>query len=197
MTIKEVAQKAVDEWYAYQNAYELEVGLHMIQEREPKVIVEIGVAFGATLAAWAEVCKPDLVIGIDPLTLPMTPIQKDVLDGLVKKYDLKIIPHRSEHSEAFEKLEELLDGRKIDFLFIDGEHLYDNVKHDFDEYMKYMNHISTIGFHDVYYNKTLYDAGSRVNVLWHQLKRSYINYDEIHFHSSMGLGFIHLPKDAS
>jgi len=88
-------------------------------------------------------------------------------------------------------LEQYLEGRKIDFLFIDGAHGFDDVKHDFYAYKKYMSPTGAVGFHDIYYSEGLVDAGSQVNWLWDRLALRY-NHDVFYSHSSMGIGIIYL-----
>lgn len=189
----DVAQNAFKNWHSYQNADELEIALRVVKKFAPKVIVEIGIANGASLASWAEIAKPDIAIGIDPLNNPKTMQQEMSLGKLIHDYNLKIIPHIDRAPEAHEKLIELLDGRKIDFLFIDAEHRYDDVRYDYYEYVKYLNHPSIVGFHDVYFSEHIFDSGSQVSALWERLKRQNIDYDEIHFHSTMGIGILHIP----
>lgn len=189
--IGEIAHKAVSEWFGYQDEVELELALRVVAKENPKVILEIGTAYNASLAAWAAVCKPDLAIGMDPLTLPKTPEQQKSFDNLVETYDLKIIPYTSRLPEAHRQLDELLKGRKVDFLFIDGEHRYDDVRYDFYEYLKYMNKPSIVGLHDIYYSDQTFDSGAQASFLWDRLKKKY-DYDEFHYHSSMGIGILYL-----
>lgn len=191
--ITETANKAVLEWFAYQNSIELGFAMQAIKEFNPKVILEIGTAFNSSIACWAEAAHPELTIGIDPLTLPKTPAQQKVFDTLKETYNLQIIPHKSEDPESHRKLKELLGDKKVDFLFIDGEHIFENVKYDFENYLQYMNNPSIIGFHDIYYSKVLDKAGTGVWRIWEELKKKY-NYDEIHYHSSMGIGLIYYPR---
>lgn len=189
---KQIAEKAVKDWFAYQNSVELELALRVIDERKPKVILEIGVAHGGSLAAWVKVANPDLAIGIDPLTLPHTPEQQASFDKLIKENNIKMIPWVSRLPEAHKELKKLLKGRKVDFLFIDGGHGYDDARHDFQEYKKYLNPNAMVGFHDIYYSDVLADAGSLVSLFWERIKRNYIYHDEFHYHSTMGIGIIQL-----
>jgi predicted O-methyltransferase YrrM len=192
MTCRKVAEKACKEWFAYQNPLELEMALRAVEIKQPKIIVEIGIAHGASLAAWAEISNPDLVVSIDPLDLEKTPDQQVSLNGLVKKYNFKLIKHFSQSEEAHKELKEMLGERKIDFLFIDGHHGYDPVRADFYQYLPYMNESSIVGFHDIYYSDQLFDSGAQVSFLWQRIKRTYPSYDEFYFHSSMGIGLLYL-----
>lgn len=192
---KALAEKAVKYWFAYQNPTELELTLRLIEKEayKPKVVVEIGIAYCGSLACWAEIARPDLVVGIDPMTLPATEEQQGVIDFLTELYDIHIIKQPSCLPDAREELEVLLEGRKIDFLFIDADHRYDSVKQDWDRYLPYMNSKSIVGFHDIYYSDIIWDAGSQVSFLWDRLKRIYLGYEEFYCDSSMGIGLVHIP----
>lgn len=50
--------------------------------------------------------------------------------------------------ETYDKLIEKLGGRQIDLLFIDGNHSYEGVKADFDNYAKLTRYL--VAFHDVF-----------------------------------------------
>lgn len=191
MTPKEVAHKAVSEWFGYQNEFELEMALTALEKAKPKVIMELGVAYGASLAAWAEIVKPELCISLDPEDIPKSEAQKESFEKLAKEYNFKRIGRYSRDPKSHQMLEIMLEGRKIDFLFIDGAHGFDDVKHDFYSYQKYMAPNGIVGFHDIYYCEALADAGSQVSWLWDRLKNVY-SYDEFYSHSSMGIGFIYL-----
>lgn len=203
MTPKETAEIACRDWFAYQNSFELEMTLCALQqfeaERQSKIdiVLEIGVAHGATLACWAEILKPRLAIAIDPLTIPRTPEQQKSYDGLVSRYSFRVIPHISRLDEAHQQLKTLLGDQKVDFLFIDGGHSYDDVSHDYHQYLQYMKRPSIIGFHDVYQSDALSDGGSHVGFFWERMKRIYPKYDEFQFHSSMGIGLVYLEPEAS
>lgn len=193
MTPEETAQKAIKEWFAYQDPFELEMALKSVQKIAPKIILEIGTAHGASLAAWAEVAKPDLVIAIDPEDIPRTPEQQASFDRLAEIYKFQRIPLYTRNPETHKRLAEILAGRKIDFMFIDGAHEFDNVKYDYYNYRKYMAPNGVVGFHDIYFSEVLVDSGSQVNWLWDRLKLLY-KYDEFQYHSTMGIGFIYLGK---
>lgn len=187
----EISQKAIKEWFSYQDSFELEMALRAIGVFKPKIVLEIGIANGASLASWAEMVQPELTIGIDPLTNPKTPEQQESFNNLLKRYNIHLIPHVSCIPEAHKELERILNGRKVDFMFIDADHRYDSVRHDYYNYVKYLNKPAIVGLHDIYYSEQIFDSGSQVSVLWNRLKNQY-SYDEFYFHSSMGIGLIYI-----
>ena len=191
MTPKEISEKVVDEWFGYQDKFEMEMALTVVGKLQPKVILEIGTAHGASLAAWAEIAKPDLTIALDPEDIPRTTEQQKSFDFLAKEYNFRRIPFYTRNPVAHSKLKAILDKKKVDFMFIDAAHDFDNVLYDFYAYKKYMAPNGVVGFHDITYNEVLADAGSTVSFFWDRMVTRY-NYDIFYHHSTMGIGFIYL-----
>jgi predicted O-methyltransferase YrrM len=46
-------------------------------------------------------------------------------------------------------VKKILEGRKLDFLFIDGDHTYEGVKGDFKMYFPLVRKDGIIAFHDI------------------------------------------------
>jgi len=202
MTPHEVAQKACNDWFAYQSDFELEMALTALQRANTdghiKVIMEIGTAHGASLAAWAEIVKPELCIALDPEEMggnKGNEKEQASFDQLAEKYKFLRIPHYDRSPDAHTKLKAILGDRKIDFLFIDAAHGYNDASYDFYGYMEYLAPGAIIGFHDIYYSEGLVGAGSQVCWLWDEVKRRY-NYNEFYYGSSMGIGFIYRGQPA-
>jgi hypothetical protein len=66
--------------------------------------------------------------------------------------------------ETMEKVKACLAGRPIDLLFIDGDHSYDGVRHDYELYAPLTRHI--IAFHDI----NLQWDGVGTRQFWNELK---------------------------
>jgi hypothetical protein len=193
MNANEIALKAVNEWFAYQNVIELENALVAVDLIKPQIVMELGTAHGGSLAAWAEICKPQLTISLDPEDIPRTPEQQASFDNLCKQYKFERIQFYDRNPHAHELLKIILAGRKIDFMFLDGAHGFDDVNYDFYSYKKYMSPNGVVGFHDIYGCEALEDAGSGVNWLWDRLIKRY-SYDLFYSHSGMGIGLIYLGR---
>jgi glycosyltransferase involved in cell wall biosynthesis len=160
-----------------------------VNNHNPKVVVEIGTANGGTLARWFEVPSVETIISID---LPegihggqgfqeRTYVISDALEeaNLIKK-EFYAINGNSKDSYLINRLEELLNGRKIDFLFIDGDHTYLGVKKDFELYERFLNDNAIVGFHDVINSQFHREVDCFVSKFWDELKNVYEEKEFIH-----------------
>jgi cephalosporin hydroxylase len=78
--------------------------------------------------------------------------------------------------QTIEQVRQALNGRKFDFIFIDGDHEYDGVRTDLLQYGPLVRTGGLVGFHDIvpdhfvrYGRKGSFYAGD-VHLLWRQLK---------------------------
>ena len=153
-----------------------------VANHQPKIIVEIGTANGGTLARWLEIPSAEIVISIDyPIGIhggqgfeERTYVISDALEqsNLTNK-QFYAINGDSKHPYLVARLEEILDGKKIDFLFIDGDHTYQGVKGDFDIYEQFLNENSIVGFHDIIDSEFHAENNCFVSTLWSELKQKY------------------------
>jgi hypothetical protein len=148
---------------------ERELAEALAYARDKKVIVEIGSAAGGTVWAWCQVAAPDATI-----------ISIDLPDGIGGGQHSYLAEQRTEafkqadqtvhmirgdsHSERTKmRLLEILDGRKIDFLFIDGDHTLEGVTKDWEMYGELAD---IVGFHDIVKHTHPELQWSRVDELW-------------------------------
>lgn len=95
---------------------------------------------------------------------------KELFDADYKGIDIKkfdgddFIHGDSKKQETLDELKIWLNGRKIDLLFIDGDHSYDGVKKDYELYSPLAN---VIAMHDINTNK-VFNKG--VVKLWKEIK---------------------------
>ena len=73
------------------------------------------------------------------------------------------------------EVEKILNGRKVDFLFIDGDHTYEGVKKDFEMYASLVKQ-GIIAFHDIAPGPKEY--GGDVPDFWKEIKGNF-PYKEI------------------
>lgn len=140
---------------ALQHQDELTEFLTWTQELTPpvtfNVIVEIGTASGAMLAGWAELAR-DLAVGLDLPSawagLPLTECHaRDA--KLQERYPhLRTILGNSHDPDVVRQLADLLAGRQIDLLFIDGDHSRWGVEEDYHWYRPFVRSGGIIAFHD-------------------------------------------------
>jgi len=115
-----------------------------------KLILEIGTDQGGTLYNFLQVADEKAeIISVD---LPNGLGNNGWLDESVMQswkksgQKLHIIKADSHDSLTLEKVKNILNGRKFDFTFIDGDHTYDGVKKDYEMYGEYSN---IVAFHDI------------------------------------------------
>lgn len=131
------------EWKFY-----IEIITAYFRNREiPKpIVVEIGLMHNAQKKFYTEILGAEH-IGID-MNYNSEP---DILGD-------------SHKPETLRELEGRLSGRRIDLLFIDGNHAYESVKRDFEIYAPMTKHI--IAIHDIEAT-----VNSQVMRYWEELKR--------------------------
>jgi predicted O-methyltransferase YrrM len=147
--------------------------LKVVEDRQPKCILEIGTAAGGTLFCFSKLTHDDATI-----------ISVDCPEGDIGGYPEWKIPfykafakpgqqqyllREDSHAEAtLQKVKEILKGTPIDFLFIDGDHLYKGVKKDFEMYSPLVGKGGVVAFHDMAPHG--YEG---VRVLWNEIKGNY------------------------
>lgn len=114
-----------------------------IEAMNPSSIIEIGVAYGATLRIWYEIIKSGgKVVGID--TSPLKPGPDivygvrwdidDVTDGKKVYY----VQGYSTKPQTIEKVKGHINLGETDVLFIDAGHSYEEVKDDYVNYFPFL-----------------------------------------------------------
>jgi len=177
MMIKRIAEEAIERKGATQKIAEFVSLLRLLKRRKLRTIVEIGTAQGGTLYAWCKIATLDaLIISID---LPGGPFGGGYRLNDVKKFrkykwqkqNLYFLRKDSHIQETKDRLVEILDGRKIDFLFIDGDHRYRGVKKDFQLYSSLVKQNGLIAFHDILYHPKVPEC--KVDKFWSEIKSKY------------------------
>jgi predicted O-methyltransferase YrrM len=87
-------------------------------------------------------------------------------------------------------LDRILEGRQIDFLWIDGDHSYEGARQDFLTYSAKVRPGGLVAFHDI----VTKGDGHEVFKLWEELKGKYRHDEFVEDRSSnrMGIGVLHL-----
>jgi predicted O-methyltransferase YrrM len=129
--------------------------LEEVERVRPKTMLEIGTAKGGSLLAFAQLCAPDAhIVSLD---LPQGPFGGGYPLWKVPLYkafarraqQLDLVRADSHSASTFAQVQSLLDGRKLDFLFIDGDHSYEGVRSDFETYTSLVRPGGIIAMHDI------------------------------------------------
>lgn len=156
--------------------------------------IEIGTDQGGTFLIWSKLSDDGVRISVD---LPHGAYgqagydvrRRDrILTGLGSQVHML---HGSSHDQGMkDQVAGILDGKKVDFLFIDGDHSYEGVRQDYEMYREFVKPGGWIGFHDISDTKFHRSANCRVDRLWSELdgeKVEFIQEPRSHFG---GIGFI-------
>lgn len=162
--VRTVAQNAsFDEAYTFakadlgiaQKREEIQWLFELVRAAQPRVVLEIGLDFGGTFFLWSRAATRDAhLIAIDARPVgrfgdwsPFSLVRRAFAVGSQR---VSLVMDSDSHSETTrERVATLLDGRAIDFLFIDGDHSRNGVWQDFHMYSPLMNPGGLIAFHDI------------------------------------------------
>ncbi len=115
----------------------------VVSDLEPAVIVEIGSGVGGTLCAWREIAPDATLISV---SLTDGPFGGGTVPAGIADHHLDL---DSQERETLHCVADILDGRLIDFLFIDGDHSYEGVHQDFYRYGWLVRHGGIVALHDI------------------------------------------------
>lgn len=149
----------------------------------PKIIVEIGVKYGGTLNIWRKITPSDsLIIGIDA--------NNDLKLNINQDQRIKFIQGDSLNYKTYQDFLSILNNRKIDFLFIDGGHVYRETKSDFYTFGWHVRKGGIVVFHDTNLD-SVGDVVGATKHLWREIKERSGKYwkviSEIPLHTGTGI----------
>jgi predicted O-methyltransferase YrrM len=155
-----------------QSKYEFSKLAEFVHKLRPRIVVEIGTARGGTLFTFSRLATNDAtIVSIDLPGGDFGAGYPRWKESIYKKFasrtqTMHLLRVDSHAAETVATLEKILAGRKIDFLFIDGDHLYEGVAKDFENYSPLVRKGGAIAFHDI----RAYDPTYGVPRLWNELK---------------------------
>lgn len=153
---------------------EIQALLEFLDQRNPRVVLEIGAPNGGSLWLFSRVAAPDaFIVSVD---LPRTSQHMGYADWHQSVYrsfaqieqTIRLVRGDTHMPETAEAICKILDGRKVDFLLIDGDHSYEGVKSDWADYRGLLAPDGVLAFHDI-----VPGPGSRVRGaprFWRELK---------------------------
>jgi predicted O-methyltransferase YrrM len=152
---------------------------------KPKTIVEIGTCNGGTLFIWSNIAS-ECVITCD---LNVSKI-RDKLYSAFPPPDsgCEVIPLAGDsHKQEFlEKVKQSLNGRQVDFLFIDGDHTEEGVRSDYNMYSPLVRSGGIIAFHDILEKQPV--PGNQVFYFWEQIKQTTNSEEFVKDYDQIGFG---------
>jgi predicted O-methyltransferase YrrM len=159
---------------ALQKPSELAALIGLLRPIPLETVVEIGTARGGVFYALCQVAREEaLVVSID---LPggqfgggytLEDQQRFVQFGRGHQ-QLAFLRNDSHLAITKQSLKRLLNGREIDFLFIDGDHTYKGVKKDYEMYSPLVRRGGLIAFHDICFHPTY--PTCEVERFWKEIK---------------------------
>ena len=134
----------------FQITSEIEELFTIIKDLNPQVVCEIGTDLGGTFYLWSK-ARPlgGLFISIDLPRLYRKSLNRFLYSFFARTQKVFFLRENSHSPECLLKVQKILGDKKIDFLFIDGDHSYEGVKQDFLFYAKYVRKGGIIAFHDI------------------------------------------------
>jgi len=156
--------------------------------------IEIGTDQGGTFSIWSKLSDDGVRISVDLPHGAYGQAGYDVRrrDRILTELGSQVhMLHGSSHDQGMkDQVSKILDGKKVDFLFIDGDHSYEGVRQDYEMYREFVKPGGWIGFHDISDTEFHRSANCRVDRLWSELdgeKVEFIQEPRSHFG---GIGFI-------
>lgn len=189
-----------------QNLVELEAFVQYLQPSSLASVLEIGTMKGGTLYLWCQLSQPDAhVFSIDLPSGRFGGGYSSKLELLFHRFkktgqSLKCIRGDSHAASTRRAFKDALNGRLLDFLFIDGDHTYDGVRRDYEDYANFVRPGGVIAFHDIVFNP-LNAADFEVWKFWAEIKDRH--EDAVEFvdppngdRRTIGIGAIRKKKEA-
>jgi len=171
---RDVLSIATSAFGSNQNWPEILGLIDRLKAEEPRVICEIGVADGGTNFLFAHALpKIELMIGVDLFVKGRPRLR------FFARPDQRLIYFNgySQTPAMIARIGAALGGRKLDFLFIDGDHSYSGARDDFLGYRQFVREGGTIAFHDICpdyltrYGRPTRNLAGDVPVLWKKLSQ--------------------------
>lgn len=195
-------EKIIEEGYNIgmaQNKYEIKEALNfLIKKKGAKNFMEIGTDQGGMFYCLSKISDNNgIKISLD---LPFSDftsnynIEKRNKELKKLEGDIHILEGDSHKEYNIDRIDKILDGEKLDFLFIDGDHKYEGVKLDFHMYKKFVKPGGWIGFHDIKETQNHKDQNALVFKFWKELQMFYKSVWFLSDSDWGGIGFIENRK---
>src|SRR5438105_11708592 len=141
-----------------QRACEQRVFGALLRDMKAKVVLEIGVFDGEHLKWLLQQTNGGVAIGVD------------IEYTKARDHGTFVFVGDSHDARTLLRVTEFLDGRKVDVLFIDGDHEFEGVVKDFSMYSQLVRSGGLVCFHDIVPGS---DRSCQVWKAWHMLRQQY------------------------
>lgn len=203
-------------WYVFQKKYELMMIQEFLRYEKLTNVLEIGTAFGGTARLWAEMVEPEVgkvyccdltfdhenpitgtgVAGFGYTNSRRNYHQRQIYNDTPFEKNIVEIPGNSHDPEYIKNVKNLVGT--VDLLFIDGDHSYEGVKQDFENFYSTVKMGGFIILHDIVDSPYHREQGCFVSQFWEEIKENYEYYEFLDQNwyaekgpsKSMGIGVI-------
>lgn len=172
--------------------------LAFVAESQPRTVVEIGTqSGGTTFLLGALLPTVELVVGIDLFVMNRARLHAFARPTLA----VQLLNGNSASPTVIRRLESVLGERRIDLLFIDGDHAFAGVAADFRHYRHLVRPGGLIAFHDIVPDEALRTGApseawaGEVPILWDVLRRHFISHEFVRSWDQAGCGIGVLEHD--
>jgi len=207
--VRTVAEQVTfDEAYAFaeaeigivQNREELQWLFGLVRAARPRVVLEIGLDFGGTFFLWSRAAALDahlLAVDAKPVGRfgewsPFSLVRRGFAIGSQR---VTLLMDSDSHSETTrQRVAQLLRGRPIDFLFIDGARGVEGVWQDFNLYSPFVAPGGLVAFHDISQNPEEWPNG--VAQFWREFTAQHETRECVAGgEPGFGIGVYRVPSD--
>jgi cephalosporin hydroxylase len=178
--------------------------LRILRAEPPQTVLEIGTAKGGTLFLLTRVAAPEaLLISVDlrrgqfggGYPAWRAPLYRSFARAAQR---VQLVAGDSHEPRTAQQIRRLLEDRTLDLLFVDGDHTYEGVKHDFANYAQLVRPGGVVAFHDIVPGGPgKHGDPGGVPTFWQELKAEHAGAMELVEDwewGSCGIGVIRLPS---
>lgn len=143
--VEKLLKNLFESYYIVQNFSELKWLAEKVKKLKPTTIIEVGVEKGGTLKVWEQLLQQDkdsILIGIDLGSSVSWDTEKS-------NVSVHLIKGNSQEYSTLDKVKQIIGKRKVDFVYIDGEHTSPAAMNDFHFYGSLVKPGGLVGFHDI------------------------------------------------
>lgn len=185
-----------------QSPEEIEALYDRVCALRPRRVLEIGTAKGGTLYLWAQAAHEEAVLA--SVDLPGGRFGGGYPEPKAAFFEafarpgqtIRLLRADSHAPECREAVRRAFDGAPIDFAFIDGDHTYEGVRRDWNDYAPLVRPGGLVAFHDILPQPASPDT--QVHRFWRELREHYAGQELVGRgegpYGSIGIGVVEIPE---